>query len=137
MENLITPLIKDDVLAYLVKNHELNTLCSSTNPQPLLDISGSRNNLQAIFDQFCRLGLMKQGSVRPTCYSVTLALEAHDLFSHGGFFAHEEILKANINKLGFELETLSKELEPKFAEKANVISTIAANVVTALGLFRF
>ena len=39
--------------------------------------------------------------------------EAHDFFNRGGFAVQEEILIANLNKLGLELEALSKELGPK------------------------
>ncbi|MCB6971852.1 MULTISPECIES: hypothetical protein [Butyricimonas] len=133
MENLITPVMKDELLSLLVANCELNTYLSSNHPKPLLDIAGSRNNLQAIFNQFCRLGLLSKGVVSSNSISVVVNVEAHDFLSRGGFTAQEEILKANINKLGLELESLSKELEPKFAEKASTIMTIANNILSVVG----
>lgn len=136
MENLITPSIKDDVLSYIVANYDLNALYSRCELKPLLEIVGSKSNLQAIFNQFIRIGLIGKGTVSSLAYSISVNIEAHDFLFHGGFIAQEEILKANINKLSLELEAISKELEPKFAEKAATISTIAANVTSFLGLVR-
>lgn len=137
MENLISPKVKDEVLSFLVDNCDLNVNCSFSLPKSLVELVGNRNNLQAVFIQFIRLGLLSRGAVNSFAISVCLNIEAHDFLSRGGFVAQEEILKFNISKLKLELEALSKELEPKFAEKASVIAALAANIATALGLFRW
>ncbi|WP_270544902.1 hypothetical protein [Butyricimonas paravirosa] len=134
MENLITPAMKDEILSILVANCELNRCLTSALPKPLLDIAKSRNNLQAIFNQFCKFGFLSRGVIGSNSISVIVNIEAHDFLSRGGFTAQEEILKANINKLGLELESLSKELEPKFAEKASTIMTIANNILSVVGV---
>lgn len=131
---MITPKLKD---------HVLNELCSAplesmVNFKPSdLELDICFDDLNAILCQFKRLGFISELNSRRQIIHLVVHIEAHDFLSRGGFFAHEEILKANINKLGLELEALSKELEPKFAEKANIILTIAANLTTTLGLFRF
>lgn len=137
MENLITPKIKDEILSFLVANYNLNTTYSRCDLKPFLKIVDSKSNLQAIFNQFVQLGLINNGTVSSMCYSVSINIEAHDFLGRGGFTAQEEILKASINKLGFELDALSKELGPKFSERAATIASIAGNIATVLGLFRF
>ena len=137
MVKLITPAIKDEILSFLVANYELNALYSRCDLKPLLKIVDSKSNIQAVFKQFERLGLISNGSVSSLCYSVSLNVEAHDFLGRGGFVAQEEILKANINRLGLELENLSKELEPEYAEKASKITTIAASIATVLGFFKW
>lgn len=137
MENLITPKVKDEILSFLVANNDLNVTCNSSLPEALLKLVGNKNNLQAILAQFCRLGLLSRGIVNSHSISVCVNIEAHDFLGRGGFVVHEEILKSNISKLEFELKVLSKELEPKFAEKASVISALCANIATVFGLFRW
>lgn len=68
--------------------------------------------------------------------TVTISAKAYDMHTHGGFTAQEELLKANINKLGYELDVLSKKLEPELLETANKISSIAMAVLSALPLFK-
>lgn len=136
MLKLITPAVKDEILSFLVANYDLNALYPRCDLKPLLKVVESKSNLQAIFKQFERLGLINHGTVSSQCYSVSVNIEAHDFLSRGGFVVQEEILKANINKLGLELENLSKELEPKNAEKASLIAAIAANIATALEFFK-
>lgn len=137
MVKLITPTIKDEILTFLVVNYDLNAVYPRCDLKPLLKIVDSKSHLQAIFKQFERLGLINNGTVSSLCYSVSINVEAHDFLGRGGFIAQEEILKANINKLGLELENLPKELEPKNAEKASLIAALAANITTALGFFKW
>lgn len=131
---MITPEIKD---------HVLNELCSAPLESMInfkpgdLELDICFDDLNAILCQFKRLGFISELNARKQIIYLVVHMEAHDFLSRGGFFAHEEILKANIKKLGLELESLSKELEPKFAERAATITSIAGNIVTTLGLFRF
>ena len=61
--------------------------------------------------------------------------EAHELWQRGGFFVQEEILKNNINKLALEIDLLSKQLSPDLIDKAQKISSIGKNILSALNLF--
>ena len=65
-----------------------------------------------------------------------LNAKAHDFYSHGGFMAQEEMLKANIQKLSNELDLLAKQLSPDLLEKASSISAIGANIIAALAFFK-
>lgn len=131
---MITPELKDNVL---------NALCSA----PLESMVSFKpvdfgpdicfDDLNAILCQFGRLGFISELNARRQIIFFVVHIEAHDFWAHGGFIAQEEVLKANIKKLRLELETLSKELEPKFSERAATITSIAGNIATVLGLFRF
>lgn len=88
-----------------------------------------------ILEEFEKLDLLSIESTNDGI-TVTISAKAYDMHAHGGFTAQEELLKANINKLGYELDVLSKELEPKHLEKAEKISSIAMAVLSALTLFK-
>lgn len=88
-----------------------------------------------IFDEFEKLDLISQISTNDYPI-IEIKSKAYDLYAHGGFTAQEELLKANINKLGYEIEALSKELEPKYLEKANHLASISMAVLSALTLFK-
>ena len=67
---------------------------------------------------------------------INVQAKAMDLYRHGGFIAEEEILKGNIEKLGLELDTLSKQLTPNHIEQASHLSQIAAAIMQGLTLFQ-
>ena len=82
------------------------------------------------------MGLLKQTKCMDGTIFFQLKAKAHDFYSHGGFEAQEEILKANMQKLSNELDFLAKQLSPNLCEKAASLSAIAANIATVLGLFK-
>ena len=58
-------------------------------------------------------------------------VEAHDIVRLGGFVAQEELLKANIQKLGLEIDLLSKELaSSNLLEKAQRIASIGKSILS-------
>ncbi|MFA6201417.1 MAG: hypothetical protein WC679_13530 [Bacteroidales bacterium] len=128
--NLITPQLKDAILQDLINSDEIQIEYSEYAPK----YSISENNLNMILRQFDSKSLVKITSYKGGCI-VRVTANAHDYILHGGFVAQEEILKANIEKLGLELELLSKELEPKLLDKAEKIASLAHNILTALRLF--
>lgn len=130
---LITPQMKDLALAYLLSsnsleidicNHEFSEYCGCLPFQ-----------VKLILDEFEKLELLTIESTNDGT-TVTISAKAYDMHTHGGFTAQEELLKANINKLGYELDVLSKKLEPELLETANKISSIAMAVLSALPLFK-
>lgn len=134
--NLITPEIKDNVLTDIISID--SDFIELTYDENALKYGISPNQFAMIIKQFIRMGFLENkgefmGGGSGGIF-ITTTLDAHDFLSHGGFYAQEEILKANINKLGLELETLSKELGSDFIEKANKISSIASNIVSFLNL---
>ena len=133
--NLITPEIKDNILTDIISIDSY--FIELTYDENALKYSISPNQFAMIIKQFIRMGLLEsKGEFMGGAGGIfiTTTLDAHDFLSHGGFYAQEEILKANINKLGLELEALSKELGSDFIEKANKISSLASNIVSFLNL---
>ena len=131
--NLITPQIKDKILSDLISlddsfiDIEFDSIC--------MQYEISSNQFEMVIKQFIEMGLFEnKGGCIGGNILLSPTMKAYDFLSHGGFYAQEEILKANINKLGLELELLSKELEPNFIEKANNISSIVNNIISFLNL---
>lgn len=131
---IITPQIKDKVLAELL---------SGDSPVFDFDYTDSETTfgfnpmyMKIILDDFQDCGLIKSTYYGSAGARIHIKAKAMDLFNHGGFTAEEEILKANINKLGFELEVLSKQLEPKYLEIATNLSQIGSAIMQGLTLFK-
>lgn len=60
-------------------------------------------------------------------------VEAHDLIRLGGFVAQEDLLKSNIQKLGLEIDLLSKELaSSNLLEKAQTIASLGKSILSFL-----
>ena len=58
-----------------------------------------------------------------------------DLYNRGGFVVQEEILKTNIEKLGYELDSLKDQLSPYLVDKVEKIAKIASAITSVLSLF--
>ncbi len=130
---LITPQMKDLALEYLLSS---NSLEIDINNRELSQYCGCLPfQVGLILEEFEKMELLTIESTNDGS-TVTISAKAYDMHTHGGFTAQEELLKANINKLGYELEVLSKELEPKHLETANKLSSIAMAVLSALELFK-
>ena len=134
MITLITPKLKDDLLADLLSVESMNVQNNIRSCAKEFDTSS--DIVEAIYDQFEEMGLLQQTKCLGGTIIFRLRAKAHDFYSHGGFAAQEEILKANIQKLSDELDFLAKQLSPNLGEKAASLSTIAANIVAVLGLFK-
>lgn len=128
--SLITPMLKDNLLADLLSvgdmkvGNNINRVAKEFQTTPGI--------VEAIYDQFVDMGLMNQVKCIGGNVFITLTAKAHDLFRQGGFSAQEELFKANLEKLGMELDLLAKQLSPDLSQKASELSTIAANVLSAL-----
>lgn len=131
---IITPEIKDKVLVVLL---------SANSPSFDLDYRDSKIdygieplNVKLILDQFQDLDLIKVTYMIGNRARIHISAKAMDLHRHGGFVGEEEILKSNLEKLGLELDTLSKNLMPDNIEKASKISQIASAIMQGLTLFQ-
>lgn len=134
MITLITPKLKDDLLADLMSVKSMNVennihTCAK-------DFDTTPDIVEAIYDQFQEMGLLKQTKFLGGTIFFQLNAKAHGFYSHGGFMAQEEMLKANIQKLSNELDLLAKQLSPDLLEKASSISAIGANIIAALAFFK-
>lgn len=61
-------------------------------------------------------------------------IELHDFANKGGFAIQEEIFKANLDKLEFEIDLLRKQLSPDKLDSLNKISSIASALFGGLSL---
>lgn len=93
------------------------------------------DNIFAILKYFERNGLISDLNPRNNIVFMTLHIEAHDLAEKGGFSVQDEIFKANIEKLQFEIENLRSKLEPDHLEYINKIATIGSAILGGLSLF--
>lgn len=127
---IITPQLKDELLVELLATSkyryeiDCHELAPSFNTKPFI--------LHIMLQQFAELGLIDYPNDGRGYGKVTIRAKAHDFYLHGGFAVQEEILKANIEKLGRELEVLAASLTPDLADKAAELSSIGANILTAL-----
>ena len=131
---MITPKDKDIVLAAIASEDYSLIQVDYDEIFPSKDIS--KNEFRMIINQFEKLGLIKNVSaiIGGGLFSLTPTADLHDMIRHGGFTAQEELLRANLEKLGYELEKLAKE--PGLSSRVAEITGIAASITTALGLFR-
>lgn len=131
---MITPANKDKILAAIASRDESAFYIYYDDIFQDKEISLSKFEL--ILYQMVKIGLLKK--VSPTtsssCY-VEPTAELFDFLSHGGFIAQEEILRANLEKLDYELMKLAKEIDPSLSTSVEKITGIAASIATALNLF--
>lgn len=131
---MITYKEKDKLMSYILSKGLIDFDINYDDVFPDEEIS--KNEFFLILRQFVDMGLLsrsKEMTGGASYIGVTAYL--HDLFTHGGFKAREEILAASLEKLGYELDELSKSNDPKVLERIDKISGIAASISTALGLF--
>ena len=131
---IITPQIKDLVLADILSAEEPSFIFNYQDSKNEYGISPAYINI--ILDQFVELGLIKLTYLIGSKAKITIQAKAMDLHRHGGFTVEEELLKGNIEKLGLELDVLSKQLSPNYTEKATQIPQIASMVMQGLTLFK-
>jgi len=136
---MITSKLKDCILITLCSGElEYDCMYNLSKNNFLDEISEecSENELVSILSQFSRMGLISDYANNSSTVTLCLLVEASDFLSRGGFYAQEEILKANIEKLSKELDLLSNQLKPDLLEKANLISSIGSSIISALSLFK-
>jgi hypothetical protein len=125
---MITATLKDHVLTTLCQNCKPEKFCSF-NPSNIVDIDFE--SLNAILNQFQRLGLIEDLNSRRDTISLILRLDAFDLYRFGGFTTKEVLVKASLEKLQLEIDSLKKS----FPEKTETFTTILANMATIATFF--
>jgi len=131
---LITPSIKDRVLFYLQANCPLERLVYIPTNEFLTETEMDFDTLRPILYQFERIGFLQELGVGRENTSFILLAELHDFAHKGGFAIQEEIFKANIEKLGFEIDHLRKQLGPDHLDKLNKLSSIFSALFAGLSL---
>ena len=131
---MITYKEKDKLLAYILSIGLIDFNIRYKEVFPDEEIS--ENEFFLILRQFVDMGLLGLSTEMTGGVSrIRVTANLHDLFARGGFQARECLLEANLQKLGYELDSLSKSNDPKVLEQIDKISGIAASISTALGLF--
>lgn len=134
---IITPQLKDKLLIQLLSADSIRTTFTFS-PEMEEELGMTSDMAQMIIKQFEEMGLLKATFFsNPFGARITLNAKAHDVYSHGGFTAQEEILKANIEKLDLQLQYLTKQLGPDYLDTASKISSIGSAIMSALPLFKF
>jgi hypothetical protein len=130
----ITLAIKDIVLFHLRDNYPLEQLVYVTTKELLIHTETDFDTFRAVLRQFERFGFLEELGVEyeNTCF--ILLADLHDFAYKGGFFVQEELFKGNIEKLGFEIDHLRKQLGPDHLDTMNKISSIASAIFSGLAL---
>lgn len=135
-KRLITPAIKDRLLQFLCENAHLENRSEGKPDDILNEFEIEFNEFEGIMSQFQRYGFIYNLDIRTYHFSFFLKIEAHDFLRQGGFIASEEIFKANIEKLGYEIDKLKKDLPQDLLETANKISAISSTIIAGLSLIK-
>jgi hypothetical protein len=86
----------------------------------------------SVLDYFESIGLIDQDKFLDGGVMIETLIPAHDLVSHGGFTAREELLTHNINLLLTELESLKHILPERF----ETITAITQGITDGLASFK-
>ncbi|OAV63500.1 hypothetical protein Barb6XT_03134 [Bacteroidales bacterium Barb6XT] len=133
---MITPKIKDKVLAALIAEFE-NT-GEEYIELPYLDVFPEHEitpaEYSSIIDQFQRMGIIKETKGYIGGCLLRRSADMYDLHSHGGFAAQELIFRANLEKLGYELDELSKDtrlsdIVQKLSAAASLIEVVGNIII--------
>lgn len=123
--------LKDKILNKIVS--ESPEMTFGFDSEDSMEIFGFNPELvSSVLDYFESIGLIDQDKFLEGEIMVEILIPAHDLISHGGFTAKEELLTKNIEKLLVEIETL-KSLLP---EKAETLNSIISGINSGLALFK-
>ena len=132
---MITTKLKDNILIVICSCELQYERVYTIDKQALLkEISEecSENELTSILSQFARMGLISHYVNNSNTIRICLLVEASDFLARGGFYAQEELLKANIA----EIDLLAKKLQPDFLEEANRLAALGASIVSVLAFLK-
>lgn len=130
---MITPEIKDRILSDLVAFEDMR--CATDIKTDCAKYEITRGQYSAIIDQLEKIGFIACSRCLGGYVEIYVSADAHDFYNRGGFKGQEMLLKANIEKLGLELDKLAKDLAPDQLETAQKIASIGTAIMSALGYF--
>lgn len=123
---IVTPIIKDTILNYLCLNVQVEQYQSLGTENILKELDLDFDTFYAVMQYFERIHFLEKLGINRRGVSLILLTKAHDFYLKGGFGIQEEIFKANIERLGFEIDNLKKQLSPDKLDRLNKISSIAS-----------
>jgi hypothetical protein len=123
---MITPLVKDKVLEYLIQNAPDMTFGSSLEEfSASLQINAPQ--LDAILQDFDNRELMEYNGYIGGGFMLYLHAKAHDYYLSGGHVGEFEVMEKQFEKLKVELYALEKTLEKnKFDKIATILNGIVS-----------
>lgn len=130
---MITIKDKDNLLSYILSQEKDCFVVEYKDVFPNNEIKEFEFHL--LMEQFAQKGLLRSAKRMSHGSYIRLSADIYDFHSHGGFAAQEELLRANIEKLSYELDELSKSSDPLVVDRASKIAGIASSIATVLGLF--
>ncbi|HWS01417.1 MAG TPA: hypothetical protein VN249_12425 [Prolixibacteraceae bacterium] len=123
--------VKDKILFKIVKESpEMTFGFDSEDSKKIFGYNSE--TVGSVLDYFESIGLIDQDKFLGGDIMIEILIPAHDLVSHGGFTAKEELLTKNIEKLLFEIE----DLKPILPEKVESIHAIISGIKEGLALFK-
>jgi hypothetical protein len=123
--------IKDKILNKIVRESPEMTFAFDSADSP--EIFGYNQELVgSVLDYFESIGLIDQDKFLGGEIMLEILIPAHDLVSHGGFTAKEELLAKNIENLLLEIESL----KPMLPEKIDTINSIISGISAGLAAFK-
>jgi glutathionyl-hydroquinone reductase len=131
---MITASTKDKILFYLCAEAKPEQLSSGKTADILKELELDFDTFNAVMVQFQRFGFIEDLNLRHSDIHFILRTDANDFAEKGGFAIQDEIFKANIEKLGFEIDNLRKQLAPDKLDTLNKISSIASALFGGLAL---
>jgi hypothetical protein len=133
----VTSELKDSVLRFLLTHYEPEQVYDRGDTNYILStLHLDYVSLNAILKQMEQRGYIANLRLTPHSLGVKFRQDGADFIQRGGFYAQDELLKNNIEKLLLEIEYLRQELAPKHLESAEKIVTIGAGILTALSFFK-
>ncbi|MCS3159605.1 hypothetical protein NXY07_26450 [Phocaeicola dorei] len=111
-------------------SHERKTFCFTPNDVPYLTINGKQFEM-VIMDFFEKGYIIKENiSQYWDCSDIYPTCKLYEIAQFGGFKAIYEMKKANIQKIGLELELMGKKLESSFPEEAHKCFEFAQTIAS-------
>jgi len=123
--------IKDRILNKIVnESPEMTFGFDSEDSQKIFGYNAEL--VRSVLDYFEDIGLIDQDKFLGGEIMLEILIPAHDLVSHGGFTAKEELLTKNIQNLLLEIESL----KPILPEKVETITSILSGIAQGLASFK-
>ena len=128
---MISYKIKDKILNKIVsESPEMTFGFDSEDARKIFGIN--RETVGSVLDYFESIGLIDQDKFLEGGIMIETLMPAHDLVSHGGFTAREELLTNNLEKLLVEIESLKLVLP----QKVDMLTTIISDITQGLASFK-
>jgi len=123
--------VKDQILFKIV--NESPEMTFGFDSEDAYEIFGFHKDIvSSVLDYFESIGLIDQDKFLEGGILLEILVPAHDLVSHGGFTAKEELLAKNLSKLLHEIEIL----KPSLPDRVEQLTAIISGITTGMALIK-